>query len=82
MKRGIADFFGVGEESPQDKVQWQRRRQRLHTKSRASRGKVHISYEKGSRPPCHNPQVTGSRPGGYGTLSTELLTDYHNSIIK
>ena len=29
------------------------------------------------------PQEPGSTPGGYGTLSTELLTDYHyNSIIK
>ena len=29
------------------------------------------------------PQVLGSRLGGYGTLSTELLTDHHhNSIIK
>ena len=29
------------------------------------------------------PQVPGSRLGGNGTLSTELLTDYHhNSIIK
>ena len=29
------------------------------------------------------PQVPGSRPDGYGTLSNELLTDYpHNSIIK
>ena len=27
--------------------------------------------------------VPGPRPGGYGTLSTELLTDYyHTSIIK
>ena len=23
------------------------------------------------------PQVPGSRPGGYGSFSTELLTDYH-----
>ena len=29
------------------------------------------------------PQVPGSRPGGYGTLSTELLTDFHHTkIIK
>ena len=29
------------------------------------------------------PQVPCSRPDGYGTPSTELLTDYHdNSIIK
>ena len=27
--------------------------------------------------------TTGSRPGGYGALSTKLLTDYHhNSIVK
>ena len=28
----------------------------------------------------HRPRVPSSRPGGYGTLSTELLTDHlHNS---
>ena len=38
-----------------------------------------MSYIKWIR----TPQVLGSRPGGYGTFSTELLTDYHHtSIIK
>ena len=28
------------------------------------------------------PQVPGSRPGGYGTLSTDLLTDNHHTSIS
>ena len=46
----------------------------MHGKQRSSYGPADSVMD--------SPQVSGSRPGAYGTLSTELLTDYHHINIK